>query len=145
MIGRSTFGVSVKQAVDAIFGFTCLNQVDAVGCPGQGGPDSRIQHDHLPTSIVSVGPAIATANHRSSKQAFRITTAVGRLNRRFYSLDILTSSLADTISLLSREVALEAGDVIAYGPRFELGPLVGNMRAEVTIEGIGTLANSLAL
>jgi 2-keto-4-pentenoate hydratase/2-oxohepta-3-ene-1,7-dioic acid hydratase in catechol pathway len=51
---------------------------------------------------------------------------------------------ARIVSLLSREMTLEPGDVIACGTSVGALPMRPGMTVEVTIAGIGTLRNVFA-
>jgi 2-keto-4-pentenoate hydratase/2-oxohepta-3-ene-1,7-dioic acid hydratase in catechol pathway len=53
-------------------------------------------------------------------------------------------SPAELVSLLSKDVTLEAGDVILCGTSLGVLPMKPGARVEVMIESIGTLANTYA-
>jgi len=53
-------------------------------------------------------------------------------------------SPAQQVSLISQDMTLEPGDVIACGTSLGVGSIVDGATVDVTIEGIGTLSNTLA-
>ena len=72
-----------------------------------------------------------------------ITRVDGR-ERQNYPLADMFFSPAELVSLLSKDVTLEAGDVILCGTSLGVLPMKPGARVEVMIEGIGTLATTYA-
>ena len=62
--------------------------------------------------------------------------------RQDYPLADMILPPARIVSLLSREITLRPGDVIACGTSLGALPLRPGMAVEVSIDGIGTLRNS---
>jgi 2-keto-4-pentenoate hydratase/2-oxohepta-3-ene-1,7-dioic acid hydratase in catechol pathway len=146
VIGRTARNVSEADALDHVFGYTCLNDVSARDI--QFGDGQWVRGKSLDT-FCPMGPVLVTADEIGDPQDLAISCRVGtevvqdsRTSRMYFSV-------AEIISYLSRSFTLEAGDVIATGtpggvgvfrdpPRFlDDGDLV-----TVEIEKIGRLENT---
>lgn len=141
VIGRRCRGVSEAEAAAAIFGCTCVNDVTALdilsaepsfpqwarakGCDGFG----------------PCGPAIATGLDPST---LRVRTVLNGRVRQDYPVADMILPPARIVSLLSREMTLEPGDLIACGTSLGVLPMRPGMVVEVVIDGIGTLRNTVA-
>jgi 2-keto-4-pentenoate hydratase/2-oxohepta-3-ene-1,7-dioic acid hydratase in catechol pathway len=95
-----------------------------------------------------MGPVLVTADEISDVGTLRVQTRINGELRQDASVKDLIFDIPRLIAAISAAVRLEAGDVIATGtpagvgigftpPRF----LAPGDRMEVTIDGIGTLAN----
>ncbi len=141
VIGATTRDADEAAAEAAIFGYTCVNDVTALdllhsdpsfpqwarakGCDGFG----------------PIGPAIATGLDWA---AARCKVALNGRGRQDYPLADMILPPARIVSLLSREVTLRPGDVIACGTSVGALPMRPGMLVEVSIDGVGTLANTYA-
>jgi 2-keto-4-pentenoate hydratase/2-oxohepta-3-ene-1,7-dioic acid hydratase in catechol pathway len=92
-------------------------------------------------SFGPVGPAIATGLDWS---ALRVKVALNGRVRQDYPLNDMILPPARIVSLISQEMTLRPGDVIACGTSVGALPMRAGMTVEVTIEGIGTLSNPYA-
>ena len=70
--------------------------------------------------------------------------ALNGRGRQDYPLADMILPPARIVSLLSREVTLRPGDVIACGTSVGALPMRPGMVVEVSIDGVGTLANTYA-
>ncbi|MBN8891276.1 MAG: fumarylacetoacetate hydrolase family protein, partial [Rhodospirillales bacterium] len=86
-------------------------------------------------------PAIATGLDWSSL-VVRVSLN-GRERQNYPAADMIIPP-ARIVSLISREMTLEPGDLIACGTSVGALPMRPGMVVEVTIDGIGTLRNTLA-
>jgi 2-keto-4-pentenoate hydratase/2-oxohepta-3-ene-1,7-dioic acid hydratase in catechol pathway len=68
------------------------------------------------------------------------TLLKGQVRQEYAMTDIIFSPRA-LVSLLSREMTLLSGDVIACGTSVGIGVLRPGSTVEVAIEGLGTLSN----
>ena len=88
-----------------------------------------------------VGPAIATG---LAWQSLQIRTLLdGRVRQDYPASDMILPP-ARIVSLLSREITLRPGDLIACGTSNGVLPMRPGMKVEVEIAGIGALVNSFA-
>jgi 2-keto-4-pentenoate hydratase/2-oxohepta-3-ene-1,7-dioic acid hydratase in catechol pathway len=73
-----------------------------------------------------------------------VTVALNGRVRQDYPLADMILPPARIVSLISREMTLHPGDVIACGTSLGALPMRPGMNVEVAIAGIGTLANPYA-
>ncbi len=139
IIGRTTKGVSREEALDCIFGYTCLNDVSARVLQRSDGQYTRGKG--LDT-FCPVGPWIETGLNPAD---LAIRTELnsklvqdGRTSQLIFPVDEL-------IAYISRVMTLLPGDVIATGTPAGVGPLSHGDLVEVDIEGIGRLSNPVAV
>ncbi len=71
------------------------------------------------------------------------TVLNGRERQSYPAADMIIPP-ARIVSLLSREMTLEPGDLIACGTSVGVLPMRAGIMVEVTIDGIGTLRNPVA-
>lgn len=139
VMGRQTKGVSREEALDYVFGYTCLNDVSARVLQRSDGQYTRGKG--LDT-FCPVGPWIET-DLDPADVALRT-----ELNTKLVQ-DARTSSMIfpvdELISFISRVITLFPGDVIATGTPAGVGPLSQGDTIKVDIEGIGRLSNPVAV
>ncbi|MBC1499215.1 fumarylacetoacetate hydrolase family protein [Listeria weihenstephanensis] len=147
VIGKQVVDVSVDEAMDAVFGYTILNDVTA--------RDLQVKHKqfYIAKSLdgsCPIGPYVVTKDEIPDPSKLRIKTLVNGELRQDGTLDQLIFPIATIISELSKGHTLMPGDVIATGtpdgvgkgmkpPRF----LNAGDTVTITIEGIGTLENQV--
>ncbi|MCP8968249.1 fumarylacetoacetate hydrolase family protein [Ectobacillus ponti] len=147
VIGKKGKGIRPEEAGAYIFGYTIVNDVTARDV------QSRHKQFFLGKSFDTfcpMGPFLV--HHSAIRDAgqLAIETKVNGEIRQSSDTSQMLFSIADIISVLSQGMTLEPGDVIATGtpagvakgmkpPRF----LKSGDRVEVTVEGIGTLCNTV--
>ena len=141
VIGRRCTDVDEATAAAAIFGYTCVNDVTALDLFGNDPGFSQWARAKGCDSFGPVGPAIATGLDWSSL-VVRVSLN-GRERQNYPAADMIIPP-ARIVSLISREMTLEPGDLIACGTSVGALPMRPGMVVEVTIDGIGTLRNTLA-
>lgn len=139
VVGRRCKGVDEAGAAAAIFGVTAVNDVTALDTLNADPSFPQWARAKSCDSFGPVGPAIATGLDWS---ALRVQVALnGRVRQDYPTADMIIPP-ARIVSLLSREMTLEPGDLIACGTSVNALPMRPGMTVEVTIAGIGTLRNS---
>jgi len=141
VIGQRCSNVSVEDAKASIFGYTIVNDVTAAGLLNE--------NPHFPQwcrakgfdTFCSIGPAIVSG---FDWRRARVVTTLDGVERQNYPLDDMVFSPAQQVSLISQDMTLEPGDVIACGTSLGVGSIPDGAVVEVTIDGIGTLVNRLA-
>lgn len=141
VIGRRCRDASVADAERAIFGYTLINDVTAA--------DLLNENPHFPQwcrakgfdTFCCIGPAIVSG---FAWQHARLVTTLDGAERQNYPLADMVFSPAEQVSLISQDLTLEAGDVIACGTSIGVGSIKDGATVEVTIDGIGTLRNMLS-
>jgi 2-keto-4-pentenoate hydratase/2-oxohepta-3-ene-1,7-dioic acid hydratase in catechol pathway len=128
------------SALDALAGYTCAMDVSARGM-GRIGP-SRIGKSF--DTFTPVGPAIVTIDEIPDPQNLRVTLTVNGERRQDYTTADMEYPVVEVLAFISSYMTLVPGDVIMCGTQHQgLGALQDGDRAEMTIEGVGTLAVSV--
>ncbi|MFC7543110.1 fumarylacetoacetate hydrolase family protein [Siccirubricoccus deserti] len=141
VIGRRVCQADEAEAAAAIFGLTCVNDVTALDLLTADASFPQWARAKGCDSFGPIGPAIATGLDWS---ALRVTVALNGRVRQDYPLADMILPPARIVSLISREMTLHPGDVIACGTSVGALPMRPGMNVEVAIAGIGTLANPYA-
>ncbi len=135
VIGRRCRRVSSADALDYLFGYTCVNDVTARDLQKKDGQWARAKGFD---TFCPVGPSIVTSLElRSTK----VTCWVNSEQRQQGSVSDMIFPVAELISYISHIMTLEPGDLIATGTPEGVSPLTHSDVVEVNIEGIGTLKN----
>ncbi|HMJ09526.1 MAG TPA: fumarylacetoacetate hydrolase family protein [Pyrinomonadaceae bacterium] len=120
---------------DFVLGYTCLNDVTARDLQKK---DIQFTRAKSFDSFCPIGPHIETELDVSDiAVACRVNGSVrqqGRTSQMIFPVDFL-------IRYISRQMTLEAGDVIATGTPSGVSKMEPGDNCEVEIEGIGTLSN----
>ncbi|CAH0208164.1 fumarylacetoacetate hydrolase family protein [Roseomonas sp. CECT 9278] len=141
VIGRRCKDADEDQARAAIFGLTAVNDVTALDLLNADPSFPQWARAKSCDGFGPIGPAIATGLDWSG---LRVQVALnGRVRQDYPTADMILPP-ERIVALLSREVTLEPGDVIACGTSVGALPMRPGMVVEVTIEGIGTLRNVMA-
>ncbi len=147
VIGDRAKRVNEADALEHVFGYTLINDVSARDL--QFGDGQWVRGKGVDT-FAPLGPFITTRDEIPNVQALKIE---GRLNGRTMqssNTSKMIFKVAYLISYISQGITLEPGDVIATGTPEGVGifrkpPVL--LKAgdvfEVSIEGLGTLRNSV--
>ena len=141
VIGRRCREADEAEAGAAIFGMTVVNDVTALDILTADPSFPQWARAKSCDSFGPAGPAIATGLDWS---ALRVRVALDGRVRQDYPLADMIIPPARIVALISREVTLEPGDLIACGTSVGALPMRPGMTVEVTIDGIGTLRNVMA-
>lgn len=145
VIGTTVRNVAEADALDAVLGYTCVNDVSARDL--QFGDGQWVRGKSLET-FLPVGPVIVTPDEVGDPQRLSITCDIdGEVLQHATTADMMFS-VASLIAYCSRFFALHPGDLIATGTPPGVGWFRDPRRAlhhgdnvRVTIGGIGTLSN----
>ncbi len=138
VIGRRCGAVSPAAAPSAIFGYTCVNDVTARDLLRL---DPTFVHWTRAKSFDGFGvfgPVIASGIDPAD---LRIRAIVGGEERQDYPVSDMFFSPAEIVSLLSHDMTLEPGDIIACGTGVGAGPMQTGDTVEIVIDGVGRLVN----
>jgi 2-keto-4-pentenoate hydratase/2-oxohepta-3-ene-1,7-dioic acid hydratase in catechol pathway len=141
VIGRRVHDADEAEAEASIFGLTCVNDVTALDLLNADPSFAQWARAKGCDSFGPIGPAIATG---LDWPTLRVQVALNGRVRQDYPCSDMILPPARIVSLLSREMTLEPGDVIACGTSVGALPMRPGMAVEVTIAGIGTLRNVFA-
>jgi 2-keto-4-pentenoate hydratase/2-oxohepta-3-ene-1,7-dioic acid hydratase in catechol pathway len=142
VIGKQVSGASVEEAEAAIFGYTCVNDVTAIELLQEDPNFAQWCRSKGFDTFSCLGPNIVSADAFDWRGAHVVTTLEG-VERQNYPLDDMIFSPAQQVSLLSHDMTLMPGDVIACGTSIGVGSIKDGARVDVSIAGIGTLSNVL--
>ena len=139
VIGRRCKDVSVAEAPAHIFGYTCINDVTAADVLNETPDFAQWCRAKSYDSFACLGPVIAT--HVDHDHA-RVRTLVDGALRQDYPLADMIFSPAAVVAMVSQDMTLLPGDVIACGTSLGVGSIKEGAQVEVQIDGIGSLVNS---
>jgi 2-keto-4-pentenoate hydratase/2-oxohepta-3-ene-1,7-dioic acid hydratase in catechol pathway len=145
VIGKRVRKVDEAQAADAIFGYTCLNDVSEREAQFK---EKQWFRAKSMDSFAPMGPCIVTGDEIGDPLALGIETKLNSETMQSDSTRNLIFTPTFVISFITRTMTLEPGDVVSTGTPGGVGvfrePQVfladGDM-VEITIDKIGTLAN----
>lgn len=135
VIGKRASCVDEEQALDHVWGYTCLNDVTARDFQAKDGQWTRSKSFD---TFCPLGPWIVEGLDPSD------LSVEGWLNgelRQRSSTKNLIFPVSKLISFISHIMTLLPGDVIATGTPSGIGPVKKGDRFQVRIEGIGVLEN----
>ena len=141
VIARRCHNVSAAEANDYVFGYTCVNDVTAIGVLNENADFTQWCRAKGYDTFGSLGPAIVTD---LDWRAASVVTRLDGTERQRYALSDMIFAPQELVSLISRDMSLLPGDVIACGTSLGVGSIPDGSSVEVTIDGIGSLANTLA-
>ncbi|HUR98753.1 MAG TPA: fumarylacetoacetate hydrolase family protein [Pyrinomonadaceae bacterium] len=138
VMGRDCKDINDQEdPLQFVAGYTCLNDVTARDIQRA---DVQFTRGKSFDTFCPIGPHIET---EVDVRDLRVTTTVngvvkqdGRTSQMVFPVDFL-------IRYISRQMTLKAGDVIATGTPSGVSKLNPGDVCEVTVEGIGTLVNSV--
>lgn len=140
VIGARCANATEAEAEAAIFGHTCVNDVTALDILNADPTFPQWARAKSCDTFGPCGPTVATGLDWSQ---LRVRTRLNGRERQNYPASDMILSPARIVSLLSREMTLEPGDLIACGTSTGVLPMRPGSTVEVEIEGIGTLRNTV--
>ena len=145
VIGARVKGVSVENALEAVAGYTCLNDVSARVLQFADGQWTR---GKSPDTFCPVGPRLVPRDEIPDPQALAIRAVLNGETLQDSTTANMVFGVADLIAYITQAITLEPGDLIATGTPAGVGafrdpPVFMQPGDEVTIEveGLGSLTN----
>jgi 2-keto-4-pentenoate hydratase/2-oxohepta-3-ene-1,7-dioic acid hydratase in catechol pathway len=145
VIGRRIRDVGEEEALDAVAGYLCVNDVSARDVQFADGQWTRAKSFD---TFTPVGPRLVPREDVPEPQSLTIRCSVNGEVLQDSSTAEMVFSVAEIVSHASRATTLEAGDLIATGTPAGVGftrepPVFLRDGDEVTVEiqGVGALAN----
>lgn len=135
VIGRQAHRVSTRDAMNYVFGFTCVNDVTARDFQKQ---DQVFTRGKGFDSFCPIGPWILPSKENISR---KVTCHVNGELRQDGNTSDLLFSVPELVSFVSHVMTLLPGDIIATGTPSGVGPIHPGDEVSVMVEGIGTLCN----
>ena len=139
VIGRQCKNLSMEKAGQAIFGFTCINDITALDLINKDASFAQWTRAKSFDGFGVIGPVIATG---LDWKKLNVRTLLNGRERQNYPCNDMIFSPEKLVHALSQDMTLEPGDVIACGTSLGVLPMKPGSVVEVQIDGIGTLRNN---
>lgn len=138
VIGKRCAGVSEAEAPNCIFGYTCVNDVTAFDLLNKDPSFQQWTRAKSFDGFGVFGPVIATG---LDPGPLVIRSLLNGEERQNYPVADMFFKPHRLVSLISQDLTLLPGDVIACGTSLGAGNMKPGSKIEIVIEGIGTLSN----
>ncbi len=146
IIGKRTFRATLDNALDAVGGYTAINDVSGRRAQLET-PLRQFVYGKSFDTFGPLGPAVASMEGVDLGNLDVSTTIAGEVLQSSNTRNLIFS-VAQIIEYVSRGTTLEPGDVIATGTPGGVGDgrepkryLRDGETVEVTVSGVGTLSN----
>ncbi|HYZ15337.1 MAG TPA: fumarylacetoacetate hydrolase family protein [Candidatus Acidoferrum sp.] len=138
VIGKRCSGASEAEAAEAIFGYTCINDVTAFDLLNKDPSFAQWTRAKSFDTFGVFGPVVATG---IDPETLTIRAVLNGEERQNYPAADMIFKPARLVSLISQDMTLVPGDVIACGTSLGTGKMKPGSTIDVSIDGIGTLSN----
>jgi len=139
VIGKQCKDVAEAEIAPYIFGYTCVNDVTAVELISKDSTFAQWVRSKSFDTFGVFGPAVATGLDSTT---LSVRTVLNGQERQNYPLADMIFPPERLVSLLSHDMTLYPGDVIAVGTSLGVGSMKEPSNTiEISIEGVGTLSN----
>ncbi|MBU3606012.1 fumarylacetoacetate hydrolase family protein [Polynucleobacter sp. MWH-Creno-3A4] len=138
VIGKHCHEADEAQAAQAIFGYTCINDVTAIEILNREPGYAQWTRSKSFNTFGVFGPYITTDIDPSK---LTIKTILNEQERQNYPVSDMIFPPAKLVSLISQDVPLEPGDIIACGTSVGVGSMKPGSSVSIIIEGVGRLDN----
>jgi len=142
VIGRVCKGISAEEARNYIFGYTVVNDVTAQDTVGRDKTFPQYTRGKGFDTFGIFGPAIETG---VNPMELTIQSFLNGELCQDYPVTDLAFNPFQIVALLSHNMTLHPGDIIACGTSLGVQPMSCGDTVEIKIAGIGTLTNRVAL
>lgn len=137
VIGRRGKRIKREEAMDYVYGYTCVNDVTARDLQKKDGQFTRGKGCD---TFCCVGPAIVPRED-VDESALGVKTFVNDLQKQDGSIRDLIFPIPVIIEFVSQFLTLEPGDLIATGTPEGVGPVEIGDLVRVEVPGVGILEN----
>lgn len=132
VIGRTASHVGADDALDHVFGYTCVLDITV-----RSGEDRSTRKSF--DTFTPIGPWVVTADEIPDPDSLGLRCDVGGSTRQRTSTADLIFDVRELIAYTSSVMTLHPGDVIATGTPAGVGPLSHGDRVVLEIERVGRL------
>ncbi|MFB4419856.1 fumarylacetoacetate hydrolase family protein [Streptomyces sp. QL37] len=132
VIGRTASHVSASDALDHVFGYTCVLDITV-----RSGEDRSTRKSF--DTFTPIGPWVVTADEIPDPDSLDLRCDVGGATRQRTNTADLIFGVAELIAYTSSVMTLHPGDVIATGTPAGVGPLSHGDRVVLEIDRVGRL------
>jgi 2-keto-4-pentenoate hydratase/2-oxohepta-3-ene-1,7-dioic acid hydratase in catechol pathway len=143
VIGKRVTCADEATAKAAIFGYTIINDVTAADILQRDPAFAQWGRAKSFDSFGPLGPVISSNFDLATARVKTVLTPPGGApeTRQDYPLADMVFAPERIVSLVSQEMTLEPGDVIACGTSVGVGTMKPGVEVTISIDGIGTLVN----
>jgi 2-keto-4-pentenoate hydratase/2-oxohepta-3-ene-1,7-dioic acid hydratase in catechol pathway len=145
VIGTRAKDVSAENALEAVAGYICVNDVSARNLQFADGQWTR---GKSPDTFCPVGPALVPRDEIADPQNLAIRAVLNGETMQASTTANMVFGVADLIAYITQTITLEPGDLIATGTPAGVGafrePAVFMQPGDeitIEIEGLGSLTN----
>jgi 2-keto-4-pentenoate hydratase/2-oxohepta-3-ene-1,7-dioic acid hydratase in catechol pathway len=138
VIGKRCAGISETEAKEYIFGYTCINDVTAADILNRDSSFPQWARAKSFDGFGVIGPAIATG---LDPDTLRVRSSLNGQERQNYPVADMFFRPHRLVSLISQDITLVPGDIIACGTSLGSGSMKSASTIEIVIDGIGKLSN----
>jgi 2-keto-4-pentenoate hydratase/2-oxohepta-3-ene-1,7-dioic acid hydratase in catechol pathway len=138
VIGKTCARVSEEEAPSFIFGYTCINDVTAVDILNRDATFAQWTRAKSFDTFGPFGPVIAQG---LDPAGLSIQAVLNEQERQNYPVADMVFQPARLVSLISHDMTLLPGDVIACGTSVGVGSMKPGSSICIEIAGIGKLEN----
>lgn len=138
VIGKRCHQADDSEAASAIFGYTCINDVTAIEILNRNPGYAQWTRSKSFNTFGVFGPYITTDVDTSK---LTIKTILNEQERQSYPVADMIFPPAKLVSLISQDIPLEPGDIIACGTSVGVGSMKPGSNVSIIIEGVGRLDN----
>ncbi|MCR5862481.1 fumarylacetoacetate hydrolase family protein [Flavobacterium sp. J372] len=146
IIGKGGKNISKENAMDHVYGYTVINDISARDCRRAGQWIVSKGQD----TFAPMGPVLVTKDEIADPQNLNLSLTVNGVEKQNSNTKFMLFNIADLIHDLSTVFTLDVGDIIATGTPAGVGAgrdpqefmWPGDV-VEATVEGIGTLRNTI--
>lgn len=140
VIGTVCKSATAEEAEAAIFGYTCVNDLTSLDVLTADPSFPQWTRAKSFDGFGVIGPVIET---QVDPAELTVTVQVNGRERQSYPAADMILPPARIVELLSRDMTLNPGDVIACGTSLGARPVRAGQEVAVVIEGIGSVAVTL--
>ena len=138
VIGRTAANLTAENALEHVFGYTCVNDVTNVD---QNLVDERNFQGKSGVNYTPLGPWIETG--LADPERVAIDVYVNGTAKATSGTFNLPSTVVDCLIYVTSWLTLEPGDVVMTGAPATVVPIEPGDRVDIVVEGIGTLSSTV--
>ena len=138
VIGKHCHEGSESEAQQSIFGYTCINDVTAIEILNRDPGYAQWTRSKSFNTFGVFGPYITSG---VDPMTLSIKTILNDQERQNYPISDMIFPPAKLVSLISQDVPLEPGDIIACGTSVGVGSMKPGSQVSIVIDGVGRLDN----
>ena len=138
VIGRQAKDVSEQDAMQHVFGYTCVNDVTHSDILNRDASFTQWVRAKGFDTFCPFGPVVATG---LDAQSLVVKTILNGTIRQEFPISDMRFSVAQLVSRLSHDMTLMPGDLISCGTSLGVGSMKPGSDITIEIAGIGILSN----